>query len=77
MNLRFGLFIIRNGHLQFKQAHHEYKIGDKTVRSPNVIIMLISLQVEGSDYEAYSMVGSVHRNDLSVRTPSLAGTLLT
>lgn len=79
MNMRFGLFTVRNGYVSFKQFYEGEGVGSYSARQTDKGNKLRSntLDTESmKEFDKYSLVGSTHRKELSVRTPSLAGTVL-
>jgi hypothetical protein len=82
--MKFGLFQVRNGHISFKLFNDADKYGatcqtDKGyAKIRSATLDAHSLAEEGSvAADKHSMIGSMNRKDLSVRTPSLGGTVLT
>jgi len=80
VNMRFGLFTVRNGYISFKQFNEGEGFGgsasarqtDKGEKLRSNTLDIDSLR----ELDKYSHIGSMHRKDLSVKTPSLAGTVL-
>jgi hypothetical protein len=77
LNLKFGLFSIRSGYMTFKLFNDA--LNDNQYHSENHSDKLRAQSLEKAHSvrgDGLSYIGSMHRKDLSVATPSLAGTMI-
>ena len=75
--MKFGLFTIRNGYMSFKLFHGALTEAPNTEAQGEKLRALSLDQAYSVKSDTHSYIGSVHRKDLSVATPSLAGTKIT
>jgi len=77
MNMKFGLFTIRNGYMSFKLFHGALAEGPYAEAHGEKLRALSLDQANSVRGDGHSYIGSMHRKDLSVATPSIAPTFFT